>query len=417
MQTVASVLKWSRGLLLAALYVSMFGCATAPAPTPPVIGPAPAAPAPLPPPVVTPPPPPPVVTGVVAEPAPVVISVAPAAGSALPEPHIALILPLKSSSFGKAAEAVQQGFVAAATHQANGLPVRIYPCNDEKLEVKAQYQQAIKAGAVAVAGPLTRNGVAALASEPNITVPTLALNISESKRTDQLYFFGLPPEQEARQIALLATKSGMLNATIVRTDTFLSKRLAQEFAENWKRGGGIIKSEIVYSGDPEQLQLIPTDPGNMVFLAAEIDQARLLRPYISSLLPVYATSQIFGGNANNLVNYDLAEVHFVDMPWVVQPDHAAVMIYPRATPPLPQDMERLYAFGIDAYRLLQVLYKHETLNAFPMDGVTGKVTLSDHLLKREGVASVMRQGQGISLDSKFLPPLLKPQSPDSQPPQ
>ncbi len=411
---MASVLKWTRGLLLAALYVSMFGCATAPAPTPPVAAPAPAAQAPLPPPAAVPPP---VVTGVVAEPAPVVITVAPVAGAASAEAHIALILPLKSPVFGDAAEAVQQGFLAAAKLQANGLPVRVYPCNDEKIEVKALYQQAINAGAVAVAGPLTRNGVAALANIPNIIVPTLALNVIESKRVDELYFFGLPPEQEARQIAQLATKAGMLSATIVRTNTYLSKRLAQEFAESWKRARGTIKSEIVYSGDPDSLQLIPTAPGNMVFLAAEVDQARLLRPYISSLLPVYATSQIFGGNANNLVNYDLAEVHFVDMPWVVQPDHAAVMVYPRATPPLPQEMERLYAFGIDAYRLLLLLSRHTTHSALPLDGVTGKVTLSDHLFQREGVASVLRQGQGIALDSKLLPPLLKPQTTDSKSPQ
>ena len=103
--------------------------------------------------------------------------------------------------------------------------------------------------------------------------------------------------------------------------------------ENWQHAGGIIQSEIVYAGDPSPLRLIPSEPGNMVFLAAEVDKARLLRPYISNMLPVYATSQVFAGNANNLVNYDLSEVRFVDMPWLLQPDHPAVMVYPRVTPP------------------------------------------------------------------------------------
>lgn len=338
--------------------------------------------------------------GVVSEPAPVVVPIVPAAGTGQVEHHIALILPLKSATFGKAAEAVQQGFLAAASLQANGLPVRIYPCNDEKLEVAALYQQALRDGAVAVAGPLTRNGVAALAVNPDLAVPTLALNVIEATRADQLYFFGLPVEAEARQVAQWATKAGLLSATVVRTNTPLSKRLAQAFSENWQRAGGLVQSEIIYTGDPAPLHLIPAEPGNMVFLASEVDKARLLRPYISNALPVYATSQVFAGNSNNLVNYDLAEVRFVDMPWLLQPDHPAVMVYPRAIPPLAQDMERLYALGIDAYRLLQVLYQHDILNVLPLDGVTGKVHLYGHLLEREAAPAVLRQGLGVSLDSK-----------------
>jgi len=363
---------------------------------------------PAPAPVVTPQPA--VITNVVSEPAPVVVPIVPAVGTEPVEHHIALILPLKSATFGKAAEAVQQGFLAAAAQQANGLPVRIYPCNDEKLEVAALYQQALQAGAVAVAGPLTRNGVTVLAANPNLAVPTLALNVVEATRADQLYFFGLPVEAEARQVAQWATKAGLLSATVVRTNTPLSKRLAQAFSENWQRAGGLVQSEIIYTGDPSPLRLIPAEPGNMVFLASEVDKARLLRPYISNALPIYATSQVFAGNSNNLVNYDLAEVRFVDMPWLLQPDHPAVMVYPRAIPPLAQDMERLYALGIDAYRLLQVLYQHDTLNALPLDGVTGKVHLNGHLLEREAAPAVLRQGLGVSLDSK-------PQQSESKPQQ
>jgi len=392
MQIVASESKWLRGVLVAALYVSLYGCATPPATTSAAPAPAPVQP------VAT--------TSVVTAPAVVVSPTIDGVPVEAAEHHIALILPLKSAAFGKAAEVVQQGFMAAAAQQSNGLPVRVYPCNDEKTEVLALYQQAIKAGAVAVAGPLTRNGVVAMATLPNVSVPTLALNVVDSTRADQLYFFGLPAEQESKQIAQLATKGGLLSATIVRTNTALSKRLAQSFSDNWQRSGGIILSEIVYTGDPAALKLIPTDPGNMVFLAAEVDKARLLRPYISNMLPVYATSQVFSGNANNLVNYDLAEVRFIDMPWVLQADHPAVMVYPRVTPPLPQDMERLYALGIDAYRLLQIFYQHDTINSLPLDGVTGKVSLNGHLLEREAMPAVLRQGLGVPHDGR--PPVPPP---------
>lgn len=320
-----------------------------------------------------------------------------------PIPHIALLLPLKSPTFAKAADTVKQGFLAAAGQRANGLPIRLYPCADETTEAMTLYKLALANGAVVVAGPLTRNGVAALASNGELMTPTLALNTMDSTRTDQLYFFGLPAETEARQSAQRATSAGFLSAIIVSTNTPLSKRLAQAFSDEWQRAGGIVHSEIVYSGDPTPLKELPTAPGTSVFMAAEVDKARLLRPYIDSTLPVYATSQVFSGNSNTLINYDLADVRFVDMPWLLQPDHPAVMIYPRAAPPLAPDMERLYALGIDAYRLLQVLFEHNAANMLPLDGVTGKITLVGHQFQREGILAIMRQGQGVAVNTNPRP--------------
>jgi outer membrane PBP1 activator LpoA protein len=344
-----------------------------------------------------------VLAPVVTEPAPTVQPILSAPGTEAPAPHIALLLPLKSAMFAKAADAVKQGFIAAASKEVNGLPVRIYPCNDEKTEVATLYQLALRAGAVAVAGPLTRNGVAALAANAELMTPTLALNTLEGSRGDQLYFFGLPTEAEARQSAQRATAAGLLSATIVSTNTPLSKRLAQAFADEWQRSGGILKGEIIYQGEPTPLKELLPEPGNSVFLAAELDKARLLRPYINSELPVYSTSQVFSGNANTLTNYDLSDVRFVDMPWMLQPDHPAVMVYPRSATPLPPDLERLYALGIDAYRLLQVLLEHDRTNLLPLDGVTGKITLAGHMFQREAILAIIRQGQGVPLDNKARP--------------
>lgn len=366
MQRHVSVLSWV-SLLVGALYVSVPASATAEELAP--------APAPVSAPAATP-----------AEP---------------PVPHIALILPLKSPSFAKAADVIKQGFLAAASKEKRGLPVRVYPCTNEETEAPALYQQAVQAGAVVVAGPITRGGVAALAEAyPVMTTPTLALNTLDAVRDDQLYFYALPPEAEARQSAQRATAAGWLSAIIVSTGTPLSKRLAQAFADEWQHAGGILRAEIVWNGDPTPLKEIGDEPGNSVFIAAETDKARLLRPYINISLPVYATSQMFSGNTNAMVNYDLSEVRFVDMPWVLQPDHPAVMIYPRSATPLSIELERLYALGIDAYRLLQVLYHHDFTNLLPLDGVTGKITIDGHLFRREAALAIMRQGQGMVLEGK-----------------
>jgi hypothetical protein len=351
-----------------------------------------------------------------------------------PAPHIALLLPLKSKSTELAnyAKVVQQGFSAAAAVQ-QGLPVRVYASSEEPKEVVTLYRQAITNGALAVAGPLTRDGVATLAAYPGITVPTLALNTSElPNQTNQLYFFGLPAENEARQIAQIAALSGLHDATVVTTNTAISKRLAAAFADEWAKLGGTITAEVVFKGDSTVITKLPVAPwpegtepqpasavsetgeplppgrplpppiapGNMVFLATDHDKARRIRPYLNPGLPVYATSLLFKGNTNQqLANYDLNEIRFVDMPWLLQPDHPAVMIYPRAETALEPEEERLYAMGIDAYRLVHILLTRHAESGLPLDGVTGRISLNRLQFQREGLAAFFRIGLGLTADT------------------
>jgi len=314
-----------------------------------------------------------------------------------PAPHIALLLPLKSTVFGRAAEAVRQGFLAAAGNQQKVLPVKVYECADEGTDIIALYQQAIAGGARAVAGPLTRNGVIALAAYPAITAPTLALNFGESKSSDKLYFFSLTADMEARQIAQMAASAGLSKANIVNNGTPLSKRLAQAFAEEWKMQGGQVVKEILYREDSNVLSDLPATEGSMVFLAADAESAHLIRPFINYSLPVYSTSQVFAGNTSPLINFDLNDVRFIDMPWLLQPDHPAVMVYPRANPPPDADMERLFALGIDAFRLLQVMLDNNYRSALPMDGVTGRIRLnSRRQFLREAIPAQFWHGRGLT---------------------
>ncbi len=350
-------------------------------------------------------------------------------------PHIALILPLKSIPFASSADAVQQGFLAAANSQLRDFPVRIYSSLDEGHDVIEIYRQAIANGAVAVAGPLTRPGVTLLAAYPYLTVPTLALNTTEQKaESNKLYFFGLIPEAEAHQIAQLAYAAKLRDATIINTGTALSKRLSLAFAEEWKKLGGNITAEVIYKeGDdtsvlvnlptapwlvepelpppttvvsetgevttvtPKRIGPPPVAPGNVAFLAGDTRQARLIRPYLNPSLPVYGTSQLFNVNADTLTNYDLNDIRFADMPWLLQPDHPAVMIYPKPATALDTDKERLYAFGIDAYRLLHMLLNSKLHTALPLDGVTGRIRLTDsNVFQRDALPALFRYGRGLT---------------------
>lgn len=343
-----------------------------------------------------------------------------ARGDDKPVPHIALLLPLKSEVFGTAAEAVRQGFQAAAELEMRlpgGLPVRVYSCFDESKDIAALYRQAIAGGARAVVGPLTRNGASALAAEQQgISVPTLALNVVEGPPAGQLYFFGMAVEAEARQAAQLARRQGLHQAIVIATRAQLAQRLQFAFEEEWQRSGGAILEEIEFDNDPAVFADIADRPDTAVFLATDAEKAHLIRPYLPNKLPIYATSQIFVGNGNTLTNYDLNGIRFVDMPWLLQADHPAVMIYPRSITPLSADHERLYALGIDAFRLIQLLLANKVGDALSLDGVSGRIELEGRIFQRMAVPALFTQGQAQLRNAQAAPaPPMFPDRPAVKP--
>ncbi|TAN78624.1 MAG: penicillin-binding protein activator [Gallionella sp.] len=324
-----------------------------------------------------------------------------------PAPHIALLLPLESAIFGSAAEAVQQGFQAAAGPETparpEALPVRVYGCSDERADIVALYRQAIAGGARAVVGPLTRSGATTLAAEPDIPVPTLALNAVEDPLAGQLYFFGMAAEAEARQVAQLAGQQGLRQAIVIATRAQLDKRLQSAFEEEWRSLGGATLRGVEFNGDPAVLSDISAMSDAAVFLAVDAGTARLIRPYLPNKLPVYATSQIFAGNGDSLTNYDLDGIRFVDMPWLLQADHPAVMAYPRADPPLSASHERLYALGVDAFRLIQLMLAGQVDAALPLDGVSGQIQLRGHTFQRAAIQAIFAQGSAQLPDAPAAP--------------
>lgn len=343
-------------------------------------------------------------------------------------PNIALLLPLEDANFSEAALAVRDGFMAAAGLNPSGLAVRVYGDFDENRSVVASYRKAIANGAQAVVGPLTRKGVSSLAAERNIPVPTLVLNTVDAHPADRLFFFGLPADDEARTVADLAARNKKYhNAVVISSGSPLAQRLQFAFEESWSKAGLSIAREIDFKGDPSVLSglfTIPNPaaklaknaddptipetlviPDTMVFLATDMENARQIRPYLPGKLPTYATSQIFSGNDSTLTNYDLNGIRFVDMPWLLQPDHPAVIAYPHYNEQRTAVQERLYALGIDAYRLVQLMLAH-TLDAnLPLDGVIGRIELNGHTFQRTAVAGVFNQGRAVSTEAVTAPPI------------
>jgi len=308
-------------------------------------------------------------------------------------PHIALVLPTASAALGRLADAVRQGFMAAHEIGAREAPpVVVTATENEGQALLDACRHAQDTGALLVVGGLTRDGAMALAGSDCVRQPVLALNELPGAHPAGFYSISLSLEHEARQAALLGVESGLRQAIVIHSRTAISRRVGEAFEREWTRAAGEVR-RIPYSGNPEDAAMIREriagTRGDMVFLALDAAEAVAVRPYISGMLPIYATSLSVNPRAEPLVNLDLQGLRYVEMPWFVHPDHPAVMVYPPPKGLVNVEQERLYALGIDAFRLALLLMSAQSRNP-TLDGVTGKISLEpgNHFVRHLSAAEV-----------------------------
>lgn len=315
----------------------------------------------------------PLPTAAVAASAPAVAAVAPVtlaapgARSAGRRVRIALLLPTESKAFGEAASVVRAGFDAAAAVDGGA---DITYVDEQATDVAARYRAAVAAGARVVVGPLTRQGIAAIA--PYVRVPTLTLNALDPAfaKNANLLSLSLTVEGEARQMVGLMRDDGRQAPLVFSAADPLSSRLTQAFVDEWHRQTG---------GAPRVLDWPPAGSLNQlvgnadsVFVAMTATEAAALKAALPRELTVYGTSQL------NVRRPDptMAGLRFIDMPWFLMPEQREVKRYPRPTSQMPLQTERLYALGIDAYRLAVQLGRGKwNAGTLKLHGVTGDLKL------------------------------------------
>ena len=325
---------------------------------------------------------------------------------------MALILPAKAENFARAAEVTRKGFMVARDLGADKPEVLMLETDGTAAGALAAYQEAVDQHVAVIVGPLTKTEVAAVMKEP-IRVPTLMLNTPDGP-TDAprgLYLLSLSTELEARAAAEAAYRPEARSAVIVTTTSALSKRASAAFLEAWSRLGGVVREVIEYSGNLARVKHgVDKVRPDVVFLAADAERARLIKPFLGRNVQVIATSQVYSGtlkpDGSSIARADLPKIpdlnglRFIDMPWLHQPDHAAAMVFPRPDPPLSADLERLYALGIDAYRVAEQL-THER-GQFEIDGVTGRLLVKGGLIERTPIEAEYRDGLPVPFNPAVL---------------
>jgi hypothetical protein len=334
---------------------------------------------------------------------------APAAAPAAAERlTVALVLPSQTTPFARAAETVRQGFFAAHAVSAQDVSIQVIEIDDRPEQVLRAMSAARERGARVMVGPLTRTQVnAALSTDAGLPVITLAQPDSDVLAAPTLLAFGLSVEQEARAVvrAALDAHAPPPGAPTRLTPRFvllagdgpLARRASVAFQAALREAGErVVVLPVAQRYDTLQAlgdKVFRAEP-EAVFLALDARQAAMVRPRLSHALPLYATSLVnLGGAEGALLAPELEGVRFVDAPWLLEPDHPAVMVFARPAAPLSAELNRLYALGIDAYRL--AIEWVSGRQAFTLDGVTGALRVdraAGARVERTPSFAVFRQG-------------------------
>ncbi|HEX3633616.1 MAG TPA: penicillin-binding protein activator [Casimicrobiaceae bacterium] len=387
---------WLRAAALAAVLLAVGACSVTPPlsgrappppstapPAPPVVDIVPAPPVPPPPFAVTPPPTPPPTTGA---------AVARPTGTG-----IALILPLESPAYGRAASAVKAGFLAAAARAGASARVQVIAHGDDG--VLPAFAAAAQSGVAVAVGPLTRDDLKTVLAMSPLRPRMLALN-----QTDEgaplpagVYASTLSLEQDAAVLMRVARGDGVKAIAVVGSDSPFQRRFSQSFVAAWRREGGAPPREYRFDASPEQLgalrRELTTQPIDAVLLAVDASDAALAKSFLRGR--VYASSQITDGLPAQML-YDLENVRYIEVPWLAEPDNPAFAGVPRADYDDPV-LERLYALGIDAFALAQMLAEPTPPDRIELDGATGHLSLlPSRVFAREGRVMTIHDGRVLA---------------------
>jgi outer membrane PBP1 activator LpoA protein len=304
-------------------------------------------------------------------------------------PSIALVLPSQATIFAQAAEAVRQGFFAAHQLNARNVTVQVIEVDEDVEQLHAALVAARDRGVRVAVGPLPRGAVNALVEGGRVILPMVTLNYPDrdAAAPATMISFGLSVEAEAQRAVKVAlaefvgVQQGAVAGSrfIVLTGTSaLARRVGQAYVSVLRAAGESPTAADVTLDSLDRLTLqLESGRFEAAFLALDAREAALVRARVPRSVLIFGTSQLNIGNPTSpgaaALAYDLDGVRFVDMPWMLQPDHPAVMVYPQPAQPLPPDLARLYALGIDAYRLAQAWMNGES--RFELDGVTGRLNV------------------------------------------
>ena len=325
--------------------------------------------------------------------------------------QIAVILPMtgKLAAFG---QAIRDGLMAAHYQNAQNSDkapvIKLYD-SDSSPDFMQLYRSAVDDGAEVIIGPLDKYHVRQL-FDAQIDIPTLALNRIDDygQAPEQLFQFGLAPEDEALQVAELAYLENRRQALMITPKGAWGDKVSNAFDSHWQTLGGKTLGSSVFTGQRDYSQSIKDslylqhseararrirqlagehiefEPRrrqdiDMIFLLAKPDQARSIKPLLdyhyAGDLPIYATSRIYSGFEDRKKDSDINGIKFTDIPWVLNRN---IPLKEQVNQELSNSKlyQRMYALGVDSYQLYPRLKQLRHIPESRVYGQTGTLKLN-----------------------------------------
>jgi outer membrane PBP1 activator LpoA protein len=296
-----------------------------------------------------------------------------------------------------------------------------------------------------------------------LTLPDLP-DSAEQRLPSQMLLIGLSIEDEARQVADWVERDKTPGKIFtIATNVAWQHRAAKAFAIQARKIGLSVDeldlsvtSNLLSAGGLAQLsQRIQAEKPALLFVALDASQTSQLRSAVGNDIPIYGTSQLnplslaaatkmaaeaaaaakntagstdgnappalpvrtavanlatVGGNSgsnngNDKRRNDLDGVRLLDLPWQLHAAYPPVRAYPHAVGSDSRssaDLERLYALGIDAFRVVDELVLQHS--SFDLDGVTGQInvnmTTAATYFQRRETQAVYQNGIVVPLSSQ-----------------
>lgn len=351
---------------------------------------------------------------------------------------VQLIHPLKIGVFlpqtGKlaaSAQLIRKGIEAGFYQFSEDPEVELKFYNSNVEDISALYKSAVDDGVEFIIGPLLKSSIQKLASENTLKIPMLALNMLDEDTAPQanIYQFGLPVENEARQVAEKFWSLNLKKAAVIVPDTSLGERALKAFTEQFERLDGKVTVQRHYLDSQDYSKVVRSllnidssqkrasdlrrllgtsfefEPRRRqdikgIFLFANAEDGRRIKPlidfYYAQDLPIFSTSKIYHGDLPGRRDRDLDRVFFIDIPWLIENksknhsenNQTEVLNKTQLKSIWPEVVigknSRLFAFGFDAYHLVEQLSVLEAFTHQYLKGFTGRLYLnSRHQIARD----------------------------------
>ncbi|MBY5992108.1 penicillin-binding protein activator [Ferrimonas balearica] len=343
-------------------------------------------------------------------------------------PHqVAVLLPL-SGRIANQARAIQDGLLANLLANQEERQVRFYDTGE--MDAGQAYQQALEDGAEFIIGPLLKPNLDKVLALYDGQVPLLALNSREAESPEQpdLYFFSLDPEAEAAQAARKMWQQGHRHPMVLAAGSAIGKRMAERFVEEWQTlsdedaevhyfSTNATMRETVQSamhvdqsqariqemkgifGPRTQADFRSRRDVDALYLVANGDEVRLLKPFVDVSLAVFADPLALYASSRAHValagqqSQELDGLALSDMPWLIN-DNAQRRQAETLWPERQQALMRLYAMGYDSWSLIDRLAQMRVFTGYRVNGLSGQLTVTpDGDLDRELDWAKYRRGQ------------------------